>query len=271
MHPDAVASLVILSPHRDDAAFSTGTLLQAASIAHLPVTILNIFTVSAYAPFAGSSLSTEAITSLRLAEDRAVIAHLSTSISLRDLSLLDAPLRLEIRDDQVVSGPLSPQQLADQAGRTAASLPDLANIGLLLVPLALGAHIDHIIARDAGMLSVQPDRIGFYQDLPYASRVHSAEALDRETSTILAELNTRLGSTLEPWLVSNTTERDGKRDLVACYPTQVTTETMEEIVNWTRTLGGERFYLSLQAASRLTTLLPQLILRRAKDDPTSRP
>ena len=117
MHPDVVTSLVILSPHRDDAAFSTGTLLQVAAAAHLPVTILNIFTISAYAPFAEPGLSPEAVTALRLAEDRAVIRHLSAATSLRDLSLLDAPLRLEIRDDQVVSGPLSPRA-ARRPGRT---------------------------------------------------------------------------------------------------------------------------------------------------------
>ena len=43
--------VVVLSPHRDDAAFSCGLLLGALLAAGAGVTIVNVCTVSDYAPY----------------------------------------------------------------------------------------------------------------------------------------------------------------------------------------------------------------------------
>ena len=257
------SAIVILSPHRDDAAFSAGALLGIAAGTGLSVTILNVFTTSSYAPFGDHHPSIEAVTKIRLAEDRAVLAHLAPTISLHDLGLLDAPLRLEIRDDQVVSGLLSPERLAEQVARTRAALPDLSTAVIVLVPLALGAHIDHVIARDAGIGAVPCDRIGFYQDLPYASRIPSADVLNRETADILTMLSFRTNTVLNPWQIRTAPDGGGvKRRLVACYPSQVAPETMDEIANWTQEMGGEQLYLSESGARHLAAFLPAHSLTR---------
>lgn len=265
MPPERVTALVVLSPHRDDAAFSTGSLLGLAATAGLPVTVLNVFTQSMYAPFGPDGLSIDAVTSLRLSEDQAVVSLLAQSAQLLDLALLDAPLRLHIRDDQVISGSLSPEQFAAEVERTAAALPDLSHVDLLLAPLALGAHIDHLIARDAALRAVSPDRLGFYQDLPYASRMHSPKALEQETAEILAVLSSHTQLPLRPWLLHAENDAGRKRHLVSCYPSQVAPETVDEIAKWTESLGGEQLYLSDTAGGRLSALLPRDRLSRISD------
>ena len=47
--------VVILSPHREDAAFSTGLLLWACALARMPAVAVNVFTRSEYAPYLDGS------------------------------------------------------------------------------------------------------------------------------------------------------------------------------------------------------------------------
>ncbi len=261
-----VTQLVLLSPHRDDAAFSASFLLLAAAAAHLPSTLLNLFTRSAYAPFAPAPLSREATTALRLSEDQALLRAVGPSLALHDLDLLDAPLRLGIADDQVLNNPLPPPELAAEISRTAAALPSIPESALLALPLSLGNHIDHRVARDAALRVHPPGRLAFYQDLPYACRL-SPEALAQETASLLATLEQTLDLPLTPFLLRFPSTEGEKHRLTSLYPSQISPQTITEIDHWTASLGGELLYLSPSSALALAHLLPHLTLSQALTTP----
>ncbi|SRR6266571_5474442 len=84
--------LVVVSPHRDDAAFSAGITIDLWPKRGWPVTIINCYTISDYAPN-HPNLSKAAVTELRRMEDYKFREYLGGGIKFMDLNLLDAPLR----------------------------------------------------------------------------------------------------------------------------------------------------------------------------------
>ncbi len=247
--------LVILSPHRDDAAFSASRLLLAAAAAELDTTILNLFTRSTYAPLSHIQHTPERISALRLAEDQAVLQALGPSVHLRDLQLLDAPLRLGISDTTVLNNPLAPAARLAHTREIAARLPALATASLLALPLSVGNHVDHRIGRDAGLHLLPATHLTFYQDLPYACRI-SAEDLARETAGLLAELTTLTGLAFHPHLLRSPGAGEDKHRLAACYPSQITPDVVDQMTGWTGALGGEVLFFSPASAATLRRLLP---------------
>lgn len=170
--------LTILSPHCDDAVFSLGLSLLTWRELPLRLQIVNFFTVSAYAPRAASSaLST--IASLRQREDRRVIASIDRRIDIVSLGLLDAPLRLGITADCVCD----PQITADQRMLPPEALTlrirKYFHEGLVLAPLGLGDHVDHLAVRKAAMIASLGHKLGFYEDLPYAVWMGGTRILER--------------------------------------------------------------------------------------------
>lgn len=256
--------LVVLSPHRDDAAFSASCLLFEAASANLFTTVLNLFTQSGYAPFTTAPLSPDAVTALRLAEDQAVLRLLGPSIHLRDLELFDAPLRLQIPDDSVLQDPLSPADRAREARAIAASIPTLNPSTLLVLPLSIGNHIDHRIGRDAGLHLLPPGRLAFYQDLPYASRIPS-DLLARETEDLLTGLEKMTGTAFRPHIVSSPNAAIQKHRVASCYPSQVSPETVEEMTDWSGSLEGEMLFASTDSLAALHALLPSATLTTSRE------
>lgn len=254
-----ISPLVILSPHRDDAAFSASRLLLEAASASLETTVLNLFTRSAYAPLSHLAHTPARISALRLHEDEAVLRALGPAVHLRDLQLLDAPLRLGISDTTVLDNPLPPADRLAHTRKIAQKLPALPPSTLLVLPLSIGNHIDHRIGRDAGLQLVPPSCLAFYQDLPYAARISSAE-LARETAGLLAELTEGTGLGFTPHLLRSPTAGEDKHRLASCYPSQIPPEVVTQLTSWTGALGGELLYLSPASAQHLRTLLPSLDL-----------
>ena len=84
--------ITILSPHRDDAAFSLCMALRKWTVMQLKLTVINFFTVSAYGP-RSIAKDPHTVSSIRRREDRRVISIISPLIRVRDAGLLDAPLR----------------------------------------------------------------------------------------------------------------------------------------------------------------------------------
>ena len=97
--------LKLISPHRDDAAFSCGILLSLCASMNLEVQIVNVFTYSNYAPFADLS-SADRISELRKSEDVNLQGLVGSCLHFLDLGLLDAPLRLQIRPEQTLKDPI---------------------------------------------------------------------------------------------------------------------------------------------------------------------
>lgn len=161
--------LTVLSPHRDDAAFSLALALKRWSMAGVQISVLNFFTSSAYAPFAFDCAD---VSGLRAREDRRSLKTIDPRIRLLSWSLLDAPLRLPI-DFGSLTNPdafaLLPAELLALSRR----LRPVFKHSLILAPLALGDHIDHRTVHqaviDASRGRAMSSSLAFYEDLPYAS------------------------------------------------------------------------------------------------------
>lgn len=221
--------VLIVSPHRDDAAFSCGIAIRALA-RHTQVTIANFFTISRYAPL--SNIQPELISDLRRQEDIA-FAKLSGA-SLHDLNLIDAPERLAIGVTQIST--LREFGEADFAciNRIRGHIVQFG-ADLVIAPLALGDHIDHRIAQAAAR-RVGIAAMAFYEDLPYAARLPDDAPLKRADTLNMA---------LTPLEISAGDGYQWKQNCVRCYPSQVGNETVLEISEYSKRHGcGERLWLA---------------------------
>jgi len=187
----ARSGLAVISPHLDDAILSCG-----AFMAHLagrcPVTVVTVFTaasphrwsVSARRQMRSSGMSDpERFFEQRRAEDRTVLAELGATAV--HLGLPDALFRrvraapggmpgtagrpaYPVFRFDAARGRIAPADAgldAEVAGRLTA-VAGVAGARLILAPLGVGRHVDHLIARAAARRLGQ--RVVYYSDFPYA-------------------------------------------------------------------------------------------------------
>jgi hypothetical protein len=113
----------------------------------------------------------------------------------------------------------------------------------LVVPLALGRHVDHLTVREAALPFTTQLPSAFYEDLPYAATHPSATAdLDALQATT-ATLHEPLSPVIYP---SNQTPEAAiahKRKLVLNYASQIDDEAGTTIANFaTRYNAAERLW-----------------------------
>ncbi len=238
--------ILVVSPHRDDAAFSLGLSVEFWLGAGHRVEVLNCFTQSAYGPYsdAGSlheNDRTSFVSAVRRREDVAWNKLLGGRVQFHDLDLLDAPLRLACPLDEVFTVPIRPgdRALARVAGaigkwvRQAGGRP-----AAVLLPLALGGHIDHRIVQAAGqeVAAAQAARtaLALYEDLPYAARIAREEEMAEAAARVHAEL----------WAVVPGAEAAvqaavrRKVRMAECYDSQIDSAVAEEIGQFSMRYGG---------------------------------
>jgi LmbE family N-acetylglucosaminyl deacetylase len=226
----------ILSPHRDDVALSLGLTLDALLRAGASVEIINCYTISNYAP---ETLLTDskAISDLRRREDCRFYAALHSAPAETDLCLLDAPLRRGI----VPSATRAPQESSDADDREALELVsavrNVATGNALLLPLALGNHIDHGIVLRAGCVAGSQLQLGFYEDLPYA--IWTSEDSLHAVVTHASEL---CGRKLTPVVVRQPNAVRLKRTLIGVYTSQYRAAMFDTIAEHSLHFGGERLW-----------------------------
>ena len=233
-------TIVVLSPHRDDAAFSLGLNIGAWLEAGHRVEVVNCFTRSEYAPhaefeFIHSNDRLPRVTALRLREDQSwQKMYGARAPRLTDLSLKDAPLRMHVSIHQVCGLAVNPEDKAMvKVPKAVAALGAEA----LVVPLALGAHVDHVTVREAmvraGLAEGLP--VAFYEDLPYAARPGAAEAIEADAMAVSEQLQavfvTKEGA------VGVAVAR--KRRLALCYDSQIADEEADEIAAFCERYGGQ--------------------------------
>lgn len=160
--------ITVLSPHRDDAVFSLALTLHLWANRGIRCRILNFFTESQYAPRLKTASISE-ISRHRQLEDRKALRRISPLIEVQDVYLKDAPLRLGLAFDQLMRPQSSRFLSRDEIGRTSRMIEALCRSDLVMAPLALGFHVDHQLIRLAGLQAIAPKRLGFYEDLPYAT------------------------------------------------------------------------------------------------------
>lgn len=191
--------LLVLSAHLDDAVLSCGALMLHAT-AHTEVTVLTLFTEGRPPPYTLSARrylhqvgarDAETLYVQRRAEDRAVLAGLGAACV--HAGLTEALFRLRPRAGRcppaarllpelahlypvyrvhITSGRVVP---ADAGTVTAAreSVQRLAGPAVVLAPLAVGGHVDHVLARTAAEQSGAP--VAYYSDFPH-NQHHQADA-----------------------------------------------------------------------------------------------
>ncbi len=231
--------IVIVSPHRDDAAFSLGLTIRAWLAAGHTVDIVNCFTRSDYAPYSDvASLHvndrTTYVSAVRLREDRAWQRSMNAGKRLRltDLNLKDAPRRLRISSDEVCGLPVDPEDKALLKIRKALGV---LRTDALLIPLALGGHVDHKTARDAAMGCMTPDvPCAFYEDLPYATRPNAAEEIAGDVAALGLVLTDGFTGPEQ----DVTAAVASKRRMAECYDSQIDSEVTDQIAQFCERYGG---------------------------------
>jgi LmbE family N-acetylglucosaminyl deacetylase len=232
-------NIVVVSPHRDDAAFSLGLSIRGWQADGHAVSVVNCFTRSIYAPFSDaeslhSNDRMSYVTALRLREDELWRRQYGQGMTLTDLRLKDAPIRLRCSTDELSQIDVGPADKAIEKIRRA-----LGGLSLdaLVLPLAFGNHVDHRTARDAAIAcSTDVLPTAFYEDLPYVSRIAdlsqietSAQALDRELAPVYSPFD--CPSNMEEAVAT-------KLRIALCYDSQIDTVTAQAIANFSRHYGG---------------------------------
>ncbi len=253
IHQEPHLKILILSPHRDDAAFSLSIAITHWLTARHTVTILNVFTRSRYAPYSDAGFVHENdelsyVTAMRLREDEAFLRRITQNLpkglknrlNMADLNLKDAPIRLRIPLEEVSDTPVNPADSAIEKIRKALTKQfEAGTMEALVVPAALGNHVDHLTVREAAQPFAANLPTAYYEDLPYAT-THPSAATDLGT---LREAATERNDPLTPVAYQLESAIQLKRKLVLGYASQIDDETGTLIAGFAeRYNGGERLW-----------------------------
>jgi len=195
LHKDA--AILVLSPHLDDAVLSCGSFLAAASVGR-PVTVITLFTACSTGRVTLSARSYLRQCNARRAGDLYEQRRVEDRIALRGIGvtavhydLPDALFRRHRRSRVPARvAALLPEldcvyptfRFHVARGRIAsADLPLLDELqrrvllmsspqDLVLAPLGLGSHVDHVLTHELGRRLVPGRRVGWYADQPYLLR-----------------------------------------------------------------------------------------------------
>ncbi|HEX8460245.1 MAG TPA: PIG-L family deacetylase [Segetibacter sp.] len=232
--------IYILSPHIDDAAFGLALTISKCTGSKISVTVINCFTITKWTAIPVHNKELNAVSQLRKEEDAAFYKTIGADIKIINLDLLDAPLRNGyIFQEQ----PFQPNELAlvDELAQLLQTHVD----GLLLCPLAIGNHIDHVICRAAVIKSYTKTPVLFYEDLPYAQRI-TQQQIELHIRQLEEELKASFSNYTSGFLDCTI----NKEQVIRLYKSQMNDEIAAEIVAHLNALKGERVwgearYLSL--------------------------
>ena len=250
MSARAEAPVWVLAPHPDDAAFSVGLTLHRLARRGTPIRLVTVFSRSAYAPGLSSD-DPDVVTTARAEEDRRFARLLGKRTRRVDLGRDDAPLRSGYRgpEDLFRDSPFSAAEEAELDALLPA-LGGLREAALALVPLALGDHVDHRIVQAAALAAGSPERLAFYEDLPYA-----CEAREGETAAAVERLRRRFGVDTTPVVVCAPTALPDKHAAIAIYRSQLAGDDTIAMLHYALRYGrGERLWAGRKAAPLLAAL-----------------
>lgn len=228
------STLTIISPHQDDAALSLSNFIMGHDLGN--IRIINFFTISEYCPYANVSERRD-IMALRHKEDREFISYKHNStVDIIDLAEYDSLIRLGISnmDDIFTTQTLSNADVSCLHSLHRNMAPHIK--GRVFVPLAIGGHIDHILAFLASISHFRCyNFVAFYLDVPYWLRT-SIDVIKKHIHCIESLIGTIL--TPHASMVSPTWDKLKVSDI---YKSQITRHEILEIVN--SPFQGEVFFL----------------------------
>src|ERR1043166_9728551 len=221
-------SILAISPHPDDLALSVGSFFsRLARMTH--VECLTVFTRSVWAPYrAGLN---EADTTLWRCQEEASFWR-KLGICGQNLDLEDAG----VRGYNAATELTADHQTDPIVSRCRAEMEAVIQSRpwhWLLIPAAIGNHIDHLIAREAARQARLPrSRLLIYEDMPYASSL-TETTIDDTIQAVFP--HARLLRYESEELIQ---EKNAFLDL---YPSQIGEAEVSKVRSHARRLsGGER-------------------------------
>jgi LmbE family N-acetylglucosaminyl deacetylase len=194
---------------------------------------------------------------MRLREDELFIRRVKESLSkglknnlhMLDLNLKDAPIRLRAPLEALNTPPVNPADPSiEKIRRALTRQAELGAMEALVLPAALGNHVDHLTVREVAMPFTTGLPSAFYEDLPYAATCSSAATDLEALQNAVAQRN----DPLMPVLYQIESAVELKRRLVLNYASQIDDEAGALISNFaTNYNGGERVWANRQWLSVL--------------------
>jgi LmbE family N-acetylglucosaminyl deacetylase len=165
---------------------------------------------------------------------------LKTNLHMIDLNLKDAPIRLRIPFEELSNTPInSADPSIEKIRKTLTKQSEAGAIEALVLPAALGEHVDHLTVREATMPFSSIIPTAFYEDLPYAT-THPSAATDLDS---LRETAEQRREPLSPVLYQIESAVERKRKLILGYASQIDDEAGTLISDFAnRYNGGERLW-----------------------------
>jgi len=234
---------LLLSPHCDDIALSCAGILLKRKIA-APLKMVTIFSHSNFAPRLPQILDEKAITRIRNIEDRKFCERIAAEY--RAIGLPEPPLRGYPNFSSIFDEGLEPSQepvYPVLIEKLRESIGTENSVCLLLAPLGLGYHVDHLLLYQAS-LELASERslpLVLYEDLPYSSEL-SSEELDAQVK--------KINSRLKPRLYPIDDVIQGKIECIKIYVSQPVSHYVRCVLSHAQRLGAkwqgyaERFWSS---------------------------
>ncbi len=188
---------------------------------------------------------------MRLREDELFIRRvkeslpkgLKNNLHMLDLNLKDAPIRLRVPLDVVCTTPVSPADPSIDKIRKALTrhfepAPGQSPMQALVLPAALGNHIDHLTVREAAQPFTAQLPTAFYEDLPYLATHPTANA---ELETLRATAAERDEPLTEVFYGTDEPTAEAiarKRKLILNYASQIDDASGTLIANFAANYNG---------------------------------
>jgi len=239
--------IVVVSPHRDDAAFALTLAVDAWIAAGHKVSVVNCFSRSEYAPYSDAD-SVHAndrmsfVTALRGREDESWRRQYGTAVTLVDLNMKDAPLRLHIGPDEVRGLSVN---INDKALMKIQKAVERIAPAAVVLPLGLGGDIDHLTARQSLVTTAAgPMACAFYEDVPFAPL---AEPIEDFVGGVVREFSLNLKPVLVGLADDEAAAITRRRRAAFCYDSQIDDAEVEAIAQFCKVYGGRERLWANQA------------------------
>lgn len=224
--------IFILSPHFDDAAYALTLHISGIIKSGIPLTVINCFTITSWTAFPVEAKGTEDISLMRQDEDIAYYRQFNADVCFINLNLLDAPLRNNYIFKHKALEPEEWRVVTELKTRLEEHVD-----GILLCPLGIGDHIDHVICKEAIIQLYGSMRTVFYEDLPYAARITFPEI-----ESYVTDLEQRLNVKLKSQTYDQRKCDISKELAIGVYKSQLKDEFCGEIIAHMHRLSGERLW-----------------------------
>ncbi len=236
--------MTVVSPHRGDAALALGLSVETWLAEGHAVTIVNAFTRSEFAPYSdvGSVHENDRMSfasAVRKREDESWAKLYRGKLTLVDLNLKDAPLRLHCGTDEVFGLQVN---AAEKAFVKIQKAVVASRADALVLPLGLGGHIDHVTAREAGLAGRGGEQpLAFYEELPEALELRAAGELESR----VGEMAMMLRMELEPVFLGDARSGEAlavgvarRRKVAWCYDSQMNEEETAAVSEYVMAYEG---------------------------------